>query len=312
MRVGEDRPAGRITPLPRENAGVEDIPTRLARGLWTLYEPVHAVAYFAPQAADAFEAAGLRGFWRGYFAGRSAPLGPVGPAPVIALFGSFSPSMVERALPAVWGLITPEAALRARALGAAAAIRACVGAVDVSATVESLEQVVHDLPVAGRALAAANAALPTQGDSFERLWQAVTTLREWRGDAHIAALVTHGLAGLDILVLRCLLDIGRARMQPARGWNDAEWALATDRLMKRGLLDDAGVTAAGRDRIAMTERATDDASVVGTAQEMRELGRLLRPIAIACASRLLFPNPIGLVGAWDPDEDPDAQRVTRP
>ena len=77
---------------------------RLARGLWTLYEPVHAVSYFAPQAADAFEGAGLRGFWRGYFAGRSAPLGPVGAAPVIALFSSFSPPMVERAVPSIWDL----------------------------------------------------------------------------------------------------------------------------------------------------------------------------------------------------------------
>lgn len=286
--------------------------TRLARGLWTLYEPVHAVAYFAPQAGDAFEQAGVRGFWRGYFAGRSAPLGQVGPAPIVALFGSFAPSMVERALPAIWGLITPEAALRARALGAAAAVRACVGAADVSATVEYLEQVVPELPVAGRALAAANAALPAQGDSYERLWQAVTTLREWRGDAHVAALVTHGLAGLDILVLRCLLDIDRARMQPARGWTDTEWTLATDRLTTRGLLADGAVTAAGRDQIAMAERATDDASVVGSAQEMRELGRLLRPIALACASMLPFPNPIGLVDAWDPDEDPDARLVTRP
>lgn len=284
----------------------------LARGLWTLYEPVHAVAYFAPQAAEAMQDAGLRGFWRGYFAGRSAPLGPVGPAPVVALFGSFSPSMVERALPAVWALATPEAALRARAQGAAAAIRACVGAVDVTATVEYLEQVAHELPVAGRALAAANAALPTDGDPFERLWQAVTTLREWRGDAHIAALVSHGLAGLEILVLRCLLDIDRAHMQPARGWSDTDWALATDRLTERGLLVDGAVTPLGRDQIAMAERATDDASLLGSAEEMRELGRLLRPIAMSCASVLPLPNPIGLVGAWDPDEDRDAQQVTRP
>jgi hypothetical protein len=73
---------------------MDDIRARVARGLWTLYEPVHAVTYFAPQAAEAFEHAGLRGFWRGYFAGRAAPLGPVGAAPVTAMFSSFSPSMV--------------------------------------------------------------------------------------------------------------------------------------------------------------------------------------------------------------------------
>jgi len=49
-----------------------------ARSIWTLFEPVHAVTYFAPEARSAFEDAGLRGFWRGYFAGRAAPLGPAG------------------------------------------------------------------------------------------------------------------------------------------------------------------------------------------------------------------------------------------
>ena len=48
-----------------------------ARRMWQLFEPVHAVVYFAPQARAAFEAVGLRGFWRGYFAMRAAPLGPI-------------------------------------------------------------------------------------------------------------------------------------------------------------------------------------------------------------------------------------------
>jgi hypothetical protein len=50
--------------------------------MWTLFEPVHAVTYFAPEARSAFEEAGLRGFWRGYFAGRAAPLAPVNAAVV--------------------------------------------------------------------------------------------------------------------------------------------------------------------------------------------------------------------------------------
>jgi len=43
-----------------------------ARSMWTLFEPIHAVSYFAPEARSAYERAGLRGFWRGYFAGRAA------------------------------------------------------------------------------------------------------------------------------------------------------------------------------------------------------------------------------------------------
>ena len=49
-----------------------------ARAMWTMFEPVHDVTYFAPEALHAFTGAGLRGFWRGYFAGRAAPLGGLG------------------------------------------------------------------------------------------------------------------------------------------------------------------------------------------------------------------------------------------
>jgi hypothetical protein len=43
-----------------------------ARAMWTMFEPVHDVTYFAPEALQAFTEAGLRGYWRGYFAGRAA------------------------------------------------------------------------------------------------------------------------------------------------------------------------------------------------------------------------------------------------
>ena len=46
--------------------------------LWRLFEPLHAVTYFSAESRDAFEAAGLRGFWRGYFAGRLGPLVKLG------------------------------------------------------------------------------------------------------------------------------------------------------------------------------------------------------------------------------------------
>lgn len=50
-----------------------DDAARTARRMWTLFEPVHVVTYFSAEALSAFTGAGLRGFWRGYFAGRAAP-----------------------------------------------------------------------------------------------------------------------------------------------------------------------------------------------------------------------------------------------
>jgi hypothetical protein len=81
-----------------------------ARAMWTMFEPVHDVTYFVPEALSAFTEAGLRGYWRGYFAGRAAPLGAARAAVVTASFYNFAPAFVGRAIPAVWDLITPEQA----------------------------------------------------------------------------------------------------------------------------------------------------------------------------------------------------------
>ena len=129
--------------------------SQTARRMWTLTEPVHAVTYFAAEARASFEAAGLRGFWRGYFAGRSAPLGAVTAAPVTASFFTFAPSMVSRALPGVWDLITPAGALQAREEGAVAALSRLLAGLDeaVAVAADMLAAVMGGLDCPGRVLA---------------------------------------------------------------------------------------------------------------------------------------------------------------
>ena len=72
--------------------------------LWMAVEPVHAVIYFATECRDSLRTVGLRRFWPGYFGARAAPLGPVGPATVSALFFNFHPSMVSQSIPEAWSL----------------------------------------------------------------------------------------------------------------------------------------------------------------------------------------------------------------
>lgn len=272
-----------------------------ARTLWTLLEPVHAVTYFAPEAHAAFEEAGLRGFWRGYFAGRAAPLGPVGPEPVVAAFFGFAPAMVARALPAVWQVTGPARAVEIRRAGAGAALRRLLQGhqEEVARAGDALLAVAGGLDLAGRILGAANAALPVPRDPVDRLWHATTVLREHRGDGHVAALVAAGLDGCETLVLRSGVDLPRGELQPYRGWTDEEWAAARDRLTARGLLDPAGAaTEEGRRALDAVERATDRAAarpwqMLGT-EESRRLAGLLTPLAHACGTALRFPNPIGL------------------
>lgn len=274
-----------------------------ARRLWLAYEPIHAVTYFSAESRSAFEAAGLRGFWRGYFAGRAAPLGPVGPAPVVASFFGFAPAMVARALPSVWELAAPPIVLAARLDGAVAALRRLSSSVvDDEAIAEAAElavTAVAGLSTAGRVLAAANAALPAPAEPLARLWWAATILREHRGDGHNAALVAAGIDGGDVLAWRASVDIPRETLQPARGWTDEEWSAAQARLVERGWLQPGGEpTPQGHAEFDDIERRTDAAAAqpwqrLGP-QRSERLRTLLSPLADACFAEIPAQTPIGI------------------
>ena len=271
------------------------------RNLWQLYEPVHAVTYFAPQARAAFEDAGLRGYWRGYFAGRAAPLGAVTAAPVAALFFSFAPAMVARALPEVWQRAAPERALAARLDGAVAALQAILPAEPArwAQAADLLEAAAGAAGTDGRALGAANAALPRPTGALARLWQAATVLREHRGDGHITALVDAELTGCQALVLRHGVHGGRDQLQPNRGWSDDEWDAAAGELAARGLLDGSGrATGEGlevhRDVESRTDRLAAQPWTALTVAEQQRLASLLAPLAAAAEAVVPYPNPMGL------------------
>ena len=71
----------------------------------------------------------------GYFAGRAAPLGAVGPDVVEAVFYNFSPSRVARALPDAWTFAPPSVALNARLVGSVAALERSAGGLGALAEV---------------------------------------------------------------------------------------------------------------------------------------------------------------------------------
>lgn len=272
--------------------------SQVARRMWTLFEPIHAVTYFSAEARAAFEAAGVRGFWRGYFAGRSAPLGLVTAAPVAASFYTFAPQMVGRALPGVWDLITPEQALATREAGAVAALNRLLGDVtdDTGVAADMLAAAAAGLDCSGRVLAGANAALPVPADPVARLWHAATVLREHRGDGHFAALLAADVDGCESNVLRAGFDLPRETIQPLRGWTDEQWAEAAARLTARRVIGSDGTpTPAGTALRAGIEATTDTAAArpwpdLGFAADLAEV---LYPIARACAAEVPAPNPVG-------------------
>ena len=271
-----------------------------ARAMWTMIEPVHDVTYFAPEALRAFTEAGLRGYWRGYFAGRAAPLGSSRAAVVTASFYNFAPAFVARAIPGVWDLITPQEAIAVREAGAAASLRRLLSGREAEAAkaADLLWLAVDNLDFAGRVLSAAISELPVSRDPLTRLWQATALLREHRGDGHFAALAAADIDGCEAVVLRCAKDMTRELMQPVRGWTDEQWDAAAARLTERGLIgEDAALTAAGRVVHDAVEAATDQAAErpwkrMGAAG-LAEVADVLLPLAQACAAALPEVIPVG-------------------
>jgi hypothetical protein len=281
----------------------------LSRTAWRQIETVHAVTYFCPECREAPQQLGLRGFWMGYFGNRAAPMGAVSAGVVEAVFYNFHPSMVRRAIPDAWDFATPEAILSARSLAAATAIRRLAP--------EATELCDQLLPLlrtaidhgngAGRPLFATNRDLVGGSEGLGDAWQAATTMREHRGDGHVAVLLEAEVDGCEAHVLFAATEgVPSKLLQDSRGWSITDWAEATERLQRRGMLDSVGqCTGAGRRLRQHIEQRTDELAVQPYAvlrnDEMDKLigglSRIARPIMLSGA--IPFPNPMGLpnVGA---------------
>lgn len=283
-----------------------------SRDLWHLIETVHAVTYFAPSCTEANEEMGFKGFWMGYFGCRAAPMGPVGPAVVTATFGGFEPSMVNRAIPDAWSFVPPDVAVEGRARAAAGALREAIPQCgDLSESLLGvLDKAIEVCEPAGRPLYAANRDVTPFEDPVEDLWQMCTTLREHRGDGHLAVLTAEGVGGCESHLLAIASrGEGAGLLRASRGWADQDWTDALTTLKVAGLIEAAAGTP-DLDGLRLTERGTklhhhlesrtDDLASPPYAA-IGETGReLIRDSLIPIASAIVeqgwvpFPNPIGL------------------
>jgi hypothetical protein len=282
------------------------VDSTLARTLWHHLEAVNAVTYFASECREAPARLGLKGFWMGYFACRAAPLGPVGPGVVEATFYNFHPARVRRAIPDAWTYATPAEVLDARAAAAAAALRRLLPGGEAerlaAAAAPLLAATVRGADAAGRALFAANRDVARPDDLVADLWQLATTLREHRGDGHVALLAGAGLDGCEVHVLVAACEGTDPELfLLSRGWSRDEWDAARARLAARGLVADGGsATASGRALRGEIERRTDELAVVPYARlgtgDVERLVSVLGPAAghIAAAGEISYPNPMGL------------------
>jgi len=234
----------------------------MARKMWRTLEPYHGLIYFAPEAEDEYAALGIIGR-DGYFASRAAALGAVPAEVVIATFFNFSPVLVRRAIPSAWRSASPASIVEARLRAVDAALRRTLGEEVVGpgmTRAAELARVAAEACAPGaRVLFAAHASLSWPAEPHLVLWHAVSLLREFRGDGHLAVLIDAGLDGLGALVLHAASgEVPRAVLQSTRGWTDAEWAASASHLLQRGIVDgDGQLTTAGAALREHIEARTD-------------------------------------------------------
>lgn len=231
-------------------------------------EPLHSHIYFAAELEERLTGLGLKAGRMAYFAGRAAPMGPVGAGVVTATFCNFSPSLVAHMIPRAWTLTTPEQVIAVRFDAARASLTRLLGGPDAAAVPEIAElagllrEACTVLTPEGRALYAGHAELPWPEESLLELWHAATLLREHRGDGHIAALLRAGLSGLEALITHTATGRGftETAAKASRGWREEEWAAGCASLAERGLLDGGSLTAEGEELRARVEAETDELS----------------------------------------------------
>jgi hypothetical protein len=263
----------------------------VARKTWRTLEPYHGVIYFAPEPRTEYRELGIEDRMMGYFGSRAAPMGAVPAEVVIATFFNFHAKFVSDRVPKVWEITSPNALLEARLRGTDKTVRRILGSAVDSADIREAAELARRAAEActpeGRPLYAGHASLPWPEEPHLALWHAISLLREYRGDGHIAAMTVEGLDGCEALVTHAAAgDVPAAALKTSRNWPDGEWNAAVDRLRSRGwVTDESTFTDLGRERRQAIEDATDRLALPAWAalseEECSRLRALVRPYSRA-------------------------------
>ena len=270
-----------------------------ARFLWQRLEPYHGLIYFVPEADAHYTALGLDAGMMGYYASRAAAMGPVPAEVVVATFYNFEPGRVRALVPRAWRVTTAPALWQARLAAVDAALTRIFGArlqdPDIAAAAALLRSITEACTSPGRPLFAGHLAQAWPSEPHVALWFAITLLREFRGDGHIAALTVEGVSGIEALVVHGATGtVPPAVLKGTRGWSDPEWAVALERLQQRGWVDDDGtLTIAGRRHRDRVEQYTDELAAAPWAMldesQVAFLGDLGKELSTTIVAAGTFP-----------------------
>lgn len=268
------------------------MPLDPARSLAAAIEPFTGQVYFSPECHQRYEALGfgpssaeVGGVQMpeiaAYFTSRGSVMGQVPGAVVAAAFGVFKPAIVVPAVTAGWTRTDAASIEAARTAGAVAQLRRILGDVPegIDRAVDLLERATADLEPAGKPLFAGLRSQDVPDEPLGAAWRLGDMLREYRGDAHVAVWTAEALDACEIGMLTELYwGLPSRSYSRTRGWNDDDYAAATERLEARGLLAGGTLTGTGTQTREAIEVATDRACapiVAALGDDLEELVAIL-------------------------------------
>jgi helix-turn-helix protein len=221
----------------------------VAERVHRVLEPIHAMINFQPELQDVLTGIGLRPGRMPAFASRIAPMGAVTLGAVAGIFYTFNPELMGRFFPRAWTLASPEDIVAGRLTAVDESLRRLWGAETISSAelaeaAALAREAAEGCFAVGRPMYAAQEALgwPEPEQPHLVLWHAATLLREFRGDGHVALLVSRGVEPMTALITHTAT--GSGFFEPAakllRGWSDEQWAQGLDHVRGAGFIDGDG------------------------------------------------------------------------
>lgn len=235
-------------------------------------EPVAGQVYFSPECHAAYAVLGFSpspGTLGGgvqlpdgpaYFTSRGSVMGQVPGEVVAAAFAVFNPDAVVPSVELGWTKVDAATICAARTRGAVEQLVRVLGTEPegLHRTTGLLADVVAPLRPEGKPLFAGLLSLGLPGDPMGDLWRLADMLREYRGDAHIAAWTSAGLDATEVgLLTELYWGLPMRSYVRTRAWSDRQLDEAEARLEARGLVTEGGLTDDGRALRESVEVATD-------------------------------------------------------
>lgn len=282
-----------------------------SRRLGAALEPVIGQVYFSPESHAGYAALGFSrsaGDADGvalpdgpaYFTSRGSLLGQVRGEVIASAFAVFDPAVVVPAVAHGWTLTDADTICAARDDGALAQLQRVLGAEPAGRdrAEELLRRATGGLHVEGRPLAAGITGLAHPDHPLGVIWRYGDLLREFRGDSHTIAWAGAGLDAVEIgLLTELYWGLATRSYSRTRGWSDAQFDEAEERLRSRDLLGaDSGFTERGRARREQIEVDTDrqmSPVLAALGDDVSELIDLLTPwgAAVRAAKGYLGAGP---------------------